>query len=120
MLDRAHIGEVDGILGLDSLQNQRVLLDFAKRTISVADAEQLGGSGCDVVGVDVVGVAVDPVGAVGHEGADALRLEDRGRAVDLAEHLLELLTCVLRVHGACSCARVGVRVRPASVLGPTR
>ncbi len=44
VLERAHIGEADGILGLDSLQNQRVLLDFAKRTISVADAEELGGN----------------------------------------------------------------------------
>lgn len=39
-----NIGGADGILGLDSLQNQRVLLDFARREISVADAEQLGGN----------------------------------------------------------------------------
>ena len=39
-----HIGGADGILGLDSLQDQRVLLDFAKREIAVADAEQLGGN----------------------------------------------------------------------------
>ena len=44
LLERAHIGEADGILGLDSLQDQRVLLDFAKRTIMVADGEQLGGN----------------------------------------------------------------------------
>ena len=44
VLERAHIGEADGILGLDSLQDQRVLLDFDKRRISVADAEQLGGN----------------------------------------------------------------------------
>ena len=43
VLERANIGEADGILGLDSLQDQRVLLDFVKREISVADAEQLGG-----------------------------------------------------------------------------
>jgi predicted aspartyl protease len=44
LLERAHIGDADGILGLDSLQNQRVLLDFDKRQISVADASELGGN----------------------------------------------------------------------------
>jgi predicted aspartyl protease len=39
-----HIGGADGILGLDSLQDQRVLLDFTRREIAVADAEQLGGN----------------------------------------------------------------------------
>jgi predicted aspartyl protease len=43
-VEGAHIGDADGILGLDSLQNQRVLLDFANRQISVADAEDLGGN----------------------------------------------------------------------------
>ena len=38
------------MLGLDSLQNQRVLLDFQKRRIAVADAEDLGGNrGYDIV-----------------------------------------------------------------------
>lgn len=36
-------GGADGILGTDSLQGQRVLLDFKKRQITVADARQLGG-----------------------------------------------------------------------------
>ena len=44
LVEREHIGDADGILGLDSLQNQRVLLDFHNREISVADAEQLGGN----------------------------------------------------------------------------
>ena len=44
LLERAHIGDADGILGLDSLQDQRVLLDFDKRQISVADAAELGGN----------------------------------------------------------------------------
>jgi predicted aspartyl protease len=44
VVEREHIGDADGILGLDSLQNQRVVLDFQKREISVADAEQLGGN----------------------------------------------------------------------------
>jgi len=42
VLEGAHIGGADGILGLDSLQDQRVLLDFNKREISVADAETAG------------------------------------------------------------------------------
>lgn len=44
LVEGAHIGGADGILGLDSLQDQRVLLDFHKREIAVADAEQLGGN----------------------------------------------------------------------------
>jgi len=44
LVDAAHMGDADGILGLDSLQNQRVLLDFVKQEISVADADELGGN----------------------------------------------------------------------------
>ena len=44
LVEGAHIGGADGILGLDSLQNQRVLIDFEKMQILVADAEQLGGN----------------------------------------------------------------------------
>lgn len=44
VVEGVNIGDADGILGLDSLQNQRVLLDFNKRRIAVADAEQLGGN----------------------------------------------------------------------------
>ena len=44
LLERAHIGEADGILGLDSLQDQRVLLDFNRSYMAVADAESLGGN----------------------------------------------------------------------------
>lgn len=44
LVAQANIGGADGILGLDSLQDQRVLLDFDARTIAVADAETLGGN----------------------------------------------------------------------------
>lgn len=44
MVPRTNIGGADGILGLDSLQGQRVLLDFVNDEISVADAEELGRS----------------------------------------------------------------------------
>lgn len=50
LVDRANIGTADGVLGLDSLQNQRVLLDFQKQRIAVADAADLGGNrGYDIV-----------------------------------------------------------------------
>ena len=44
LVDAANIGGADGVLGLDSLQNQRVLLDFRRKIMRVADARQLGGN----------------------------------------------------------------------------
>lgn len=43
LLEARHIG-ADGILGLDSLQDLRVLIDFREGTIAVDDAEALGGN----------------------------------------------------------------------------
>lgn len=43
LLEQQHIG-ADGIVGLDSLQDQRVLIDFPKDTIIIGDAASLGGS----------------------------------------------------------------------------
>lgn len=49
LLEETNIG-ADGILGLDSLQGQRVLIDFRKRLIAVDEAKALGGSrGFDIV-----------------------------------------------------------------------
>ena len=49
LLDRGHIG-ADGILGLDTLQNMRVLIDFAEGRMSVSDAEvRSGRSGYEIV-----------------------------------------------------------------------
>lgn len=42
LVEQRNIGGADGILGLDSLQGQRVLLDFVKDQISVADADETG------------------------------------------------------------------------------
>lgn len=42
LLQAQHIG-ADGIIGLDSLQDLRVLIDFREGTIAVDDAEALGG-----------------------------------------------------------------------------
>ena len=50
ILEAAHIGGADGILGLDSLQDQRVLFDFENSLIAVARADELGGNrGFDIV-----------------------------------------------------------------------
>lgn len=43
LLEGSHIG-ADGIIGLDGLQNQRVMIDFRKNLIAVADAKSLGGN----------------------------------------------------------------------------
>ncbi|MDE2412773.1 MAG: aspartyl protease family protein [Sphingomonadales bacterium] len=43
LLDGQNIG-ADGILGLDSLQGQRVLIDFDKKLMAIGDAKQLGGN----------------------------------------------------------------------------
>lgn len=49
LLATAHIG-ADGILGIDSLQDQRVLVDFDKKLMAVGDARVLGGnSGYEIV-----------------------------------------------------------------------
>ena len=49
MLERRHIG-ADGILGLDSLQGQRVLLDFTRNVMAVGEANALGGNkGFDII-----------------------------------------------------------------------
>jgi predicted aspartyl protease len=42
-LERSDIG-ADGILGIDSLQDQRVLLDFRRNLMAVDDAKSLGGN----------------------------------------------------------------------------
>lgn len=43
LLDRTDIG-ADGIIGLDSLQGQRVQFDFRKGLLAVSDAKDLGGN----------------------------------------------------------------------------
>ncbi len=49
LLDHNNIG-ADGIIGLDSLQGQRVLIDFRRDLIAVNDAKTLGGNrGFDII-----------------------------------------------------------------------
>jgi predicted aspartyl protease len=44
LLDRAHMG-ADGIIGTDTLQDQRVLLDFSRELMTLGDAHANGGNG---------------------------------------------------------------------------
>ena len=43
LLEGSHIG-ADGIIGLDGLRNQRVLIDFKRNFMAVDDARELGGN----------------------------------------------------------------------------
>ena len=45
LVEQAHIGGADGILGLDTLQNQRVLLDFEGGQMHISDSFGAGGTG---------------------------------------------------------------------------
>ena len=50
LLEPDNLGWFDGILGLDTLQDSRVLLDFENARIRVGDADELGGnSGYEIV-----------------------------------------------------------------------
>ncbi|MCB5426601.1 aspartyl protease family protein [Altererythrobacter sp. CC-YST694] len=97
-----NIGSADGILGLDSLQEQRVLLDFRAKTFSVADADTLGGDkGYDIVvrarrvlgqliitDAELDGVKVSVIvgtGAQGSVGNLALQEKLRGRELGQAQ-----------------------------------
>lgn len=44
LVEGVNIGSADGILGIDSLQDQRVLIDFDKNFIAVDEAKELGGN----------------------------------------------------------------------------
>ena len=49
MLAREHVG-ADGIIGLDALQDFRVLIDFRKQTIAIDDAEtRKPGGGFEII-----------------------------------------------------------------------
>jgi hypothetical protein len=102
LVARENIGSADGILGLDSLQDQRVLLDFKAKTFSVADASTLGGDkGYDIVvrarrvlgqlvitDAELDGVKVAVIvgtGAQGSVGNLALQEKLRGRAFGEAQ-----------------------------------
>jgi predicted aspartyl protease len=94
LVERENIGGADGILGLDSLQDQRVLIDFQKQQIFVADAKSLGGDrGYEIVvkarrrlgqliitGARINGVQTDVIVDTGSQGSVGnLALLDRLR-----------------------------------------
>ncbi|HTN14082.1 MAG TPA: retroviral-like aspartic protease family protein [Sphingomonadaceae bacterium] len=100
LVEQANIGSADGILGLDSLQEQRVLLDFRAKTFSVADAETLGGDkGYDIVvrarrvlgqlvitDAELDGVRVAVIVGTGAQGSVGnLKLQEKLRGRDLGE-----------------------------------
>ena len=49
LVEGEHIGGADGILGLDSLQNQRVLLNFADGVMTISDSIEGGTGSYDIV-----------------------------------------------------------------------
>jgi len=96
LVEGEHIGGADGILGLDSLQDQRVLLDFVDGRMSISDSLGDGGrSGYDIVvraqerlgqliihRAEIDGVNVDVIvdtGAQGSVGNPALQERLRRR-----------------------------------------
>ncbi|MEO7383482.1 MAG: retroviral-like aspartic protease family protein, partial [Novosphingobium sp.] len=100
ILDRDDLG-AEGILGLDSLQGQRILIDFRKGFMAVNDARTLGGDrGFDIVvtarrrfgqlimtDANIDGIAVDVVIDTGSDttlGNRALQkaMGRRGRAIE--------------------------------------
>lgn len=100
ILDRIDLG-AEGILGLDSLQGQRILIDFRKGYMAVNDARTLGGDrGFDIIvtarrrsgqlimtDAKIDGIAVDVVIDTGSDttlGNRALQraMGRRGRAVE--------------------------------------
>jgi predicted aspartyl protease len=71
LVEGENIGGADGILGIDSLQGQRVMLDFKKQEIAVADAKQLGGNR----GFEIVVKAREKLGQliITHASIDGVR-----------------------------------------------
>ncbi|OYW46806.1 MAG: hypothetical protein B7Z08_12770 [Sphingomonadales bacterium 32-68-7] len=49
LVEQAHIGGADGVLGLDTLQDQRVLLDFRNRSVTVVGDSPRANRGYDIV-----------------------------------------------------------------------
>jgi len=83
LVEGVHIGGADGILGLDSLQNQRVLLDFADGQMHISDSIGPGGTGSyDIIvraqerlgqliihRAEIDGVSVDVIVDTGAQGS---------------------------------------------------
>lgn len=127
LVERAHIGEADGILGLDTLQDQRVLLDFADGRMSISDSISGGTGSYDIVvraqerlgqliihRAEIDGVEIDVIvdtGAQGSVGNFALR--ERLRRREQLEDAVMTDVNGVRVSGETRLAR---RLRLQSAL----
>ncbi|OYX62204.1 MAG: hypothetical protein B7Y88_14600 [Sphingomonadales bacterium 32-64-17] len=135
-----NIGSADGILGLDSLQEQRVMLDFRANTFSVADAATLGGDkGYDIIvrarrvlgqlvitDAELDGVKVAVIVGTGAQGSVGnLALQERLRGRELGEaHMTDINgameTSNVRLAKSVTIGRVKVSNLPvAFVDSPT-
>ncbi|WP_336981807.1 aspartyl protease family protein [Altererythrobacter fulvus] len=135
-----NIGSADGILGLDSLQEQRVMLDFRANTFSVADAATLGGDkGYDIIvrarrvlgqlvitDAELDGVKVAVIVGTGAQGSVGnLALQEKLRGRELGEaHMTDINgameTSNVRLAKSVTIGRVKVSNLPvAFVDSPT-
>jgi predicted aspartyl protease len=112
-----NIGGADGILGIDSLQGQRVLLDFKHRRIAVADARDLGGNH----GYEIIVTAERKLGEliITHAKVDGVRtavLVDTGSENSIGNGAL-----LARLQHARDLGQAQMMdVNGASLNGPTR
>ncbi|MEO0032681.1 MAG: hypothetical protein RIS94_2439 [Pseudomonadota bacterium] len=117
LLDAEHIG-ADGIIGLDGLQDQRVLLDFDHNRMAIGDAASLGGNrGYDIVvqarrrsgqlimtNADIDGVRTDIIIDTGSDTSIGNRALQRA----LARRHQSLTTELMSVTGQAVRADMGV------------
>lgn len=120
LLERGDIG-ADGIIGLDSLQGQRVQIDFKRGLIAVADAKTLGGNrGYEIVvtarrrsgQLIMADAVVDgiPVEVVIDTGSDT-SIGNRALQRKLSKHGLHGTTTLKSVTGQSIVADIGLARR---------
>ena len=111
-----NIGGADGVLGLDTLQDQRVLIDFKAQTMHVADGAPSGGNrGFEIIvrahrklGQLIItqarldGVRVDVIvdtGAQGTTGNPALLRKLRANKMSVSAAMTDIDGVVVTGHG---------------------
>lgn len=113
----ANIGGADGILGIDSLQGQRVLLDFQHQRIAVDDARDLGGNR----GYEIIVTAHVKLGQliITHASIDGIRtavLVDTGSESSVGNAALQQRLSRMKAGGEVQMEDVN----GASLSGPSR
>ncbi|MBO9601912.1 MAG: aspartyl protease family protein [Novosphingobium sp.] len=128
LVAQENIGDADGILGIDSLQEQRVLLDFKARTFSVADTGASGEDrGYDIVvrarrvlgqlvitDAEIDGVRVAVIIGTGAQGSVGnLALQEKLRGRDFGEAQMtdingDMQSSSLKLARKVSIGRIGV------------